>query len=235
VLMDCAFYVGKVSARDSPDRRPLGRLSRIAVVTSPLTAKWPEHPSGPMIGVTSSNTQYQLDRSPRSKPIVSCRSSEFLACFPSAVLIFFIAGLLCLLRFERVDNLGAYRIPPETGLLIPSDFDTNLLKGRDPPRALLRPSRREKQPTLHKIVVCQMIVKSSSPLLTGCTRGNKIPMCASSRRFSLRGEQCYETDYSALQDTFHTFRLIPSEAQHLCSRSQRRRSGSTGTCAARRG
>jgi hypothetical protein len=22
--------------------------------------------------------------------------------------------------FERVDNLGAYRIPPETGLLIPS-------------------------------------------------------------------------------------------------------------------
>jgi hypothetical protein len=36
------------------------------------------------------------------------------------VLIFFIAGLLYLLRFERVDNLGAYRIPPETGLLIPS-------------------------------------------------------------------------------------------------------------------
>jgi hypothetical protein len=26
------------------------------------------------------------------------------------------------LRFERVDNLGAYRIPPETGLLIPSDI-----------------------------------------------------------------------------------------------------------------
>jgi hypothetical protein len=24
------------------------------------------------------------------------------------------------LRFERVDNLGAYRIPPETGLLISS-------------------------------------------------------------------------------------------------------------------
>jgi hypothetical protein len=24
--------------------------------------------------------------------------------------------------FERADNLGAYRIPPETGLLIPSDF-----------------------------------------------------------------------------------------------------------------
>jgi hypothetical protein len=38
------------------------------------------------------------------------------------VLIFFIAGLLYLLRFERVDNLGAYRIPPETGLLIPSVY-----------------------------------------------------------------------------------------------------------------
>jgi hypothetical protein len=36
------------------------------------------------------------------------------------VLLFFIAGLLYLLRFERVDNLGAYSIPPETGLLIPS-------------------------------------------------------------------------------------------------------------------
>jgi hypothetical protein len=40
------------------------------------------------------------------------------------VLIFFIAGLLYLLRFERADNLGAYRIPPETGLLIPSDCDS---------------------------------------------------------------------------------------------------------------
>ena len=26
------------------------------------------------------------------------------------------------LRLERVDNLGAYRIPSETGILIPSDF-----------------------------------------------------------------------------------------------------------------
>ncbi len=29
-----------------------------------------------------------------------------------------------LLRFERVDNLGAYSIPSEIGLLIPSDFAT---------------------------------------------------------------------------------------------------------------
>jgi hypothetical protein len=35
----------------------------------------------------------------------------------AAVLIFFIAGLLYLLRFERGDNLGAYRIPSETGIL----------------------------------------------------------------------------------------------------------------------
>jgi hypothetical protein len=28
------------------------------------------------------------------------------------------------LRLERVDNLGAYRIPPETGILIPSGFDS---------------------------------------------------------------------------------------------------------------
>jgi hypothetical protein len=35
------------------------------------------------------------------------------------VLTFFIAGLLYLLRFERVDNLGAYRIPFGD---IPSDF-----------------------------------------------------------------------------------------------------------------
>ena len=34
---------------------------------------------------------------------------------PAAVPVFFIAGLLYLLRFERLDNLGAYRIPPETG------------------------------------------------------------------------------------------------------------------------
>jgi len=28
------------------------------------------------------------------------------------------------LRFKRVDNLGAYSIPSETGLLIPSSFVT---------------------------------------------------------------------------------------------------------------
>jgi len=49
---------------------------------------------------------------------------RFSETFPAAVITFFIAGLLYLLRFERVDNLGAYRIPPETGLLISSVFDS---------------------------------------------------------------------------------------------------------------
>jgi len=71
---------------------------------------------------TSSNTQYQLDRSPKSNPMVNFRSEKFFVCFAAAVLTFFIAGLLYLLRFERVDNLGAYRIPPETGILIPSVY-----------------------------------------------------------------------------------------------------------------
>jgi len=40
------------------------------------------------------------------------------------VLVFFIAGLLYRLCFEHVDNLGAYSIPPETGLLISSGYIT---------------------------------------------------------------------------------------------------------------
>ncbi|MBZ5657749.1 MAG: hypothetical protein LAO56_20995 [Acidobacteriia bacterium] len=36
-----------------------------------------------------------------------------------------IAGLLYLLRFERVDNLGAYRIPSESSPLIPSVYINN--------------------------------------------------------------------------------------------------------------
>ena len=40
--------------------------------------------------------------------------------FAATVLIFFVAGLLYLLCLKHVDNLGAYSIPSETGLLIPS-------------------------------------------------------------------------------------------------------------------
>src|SRR6185312_4735937 len=35
----------------------------------------------------------------------------FLLCFAATVLTFFIAGLLYLLCFKHVDNLGAYSIP----------------------------------------------------------------------------------------------------------------------------
>src|SRR5437899_9075825 len=44
----------------------------------------------------SSSTQYQLLRSPRSNPIVSLCQEIFLPCFATAVLTFFIAGLLFL-------------------------------------------------------------------------------------------------------------------------------------------
>jgi hypothetical protein len=50
------------------------------------------------------------------------------------VLTFFIAGLLYLLRFERVDNLGAYSIPSETGLLIPSDYKNSPVSASAPTR-----------------------------------------------------------------------------------------------------
>lgn len=52
----------------------------------------------------SSKTQYQLERSPRSKPIVSFCSRKLLICFAVAVLIFFIVGLplSVLLRVSRV-------------------------------------------------------------------------------------------------------------------------------------
>ena len=59
--------------------------------------------------------QYQLVRSPRSKPMVGFCPAIFSIVDVTAVLIYFIAGLLYLLRFERVDNLGAYSIPSETG------------------------------------------------------------------------------------------------------------------------
>src|ERR1022692_1896586 len=56
-------------------------------------------------------------------PKMSAVSSSSRSSVPLVVLIFFIAGLLYLLCFEHVDNLGAYTASrPETGLLIPSDF-----------------------------------------------------------------------------------------------------------------
>ena len=43
---------------------------------------------------------------------VSICSEIFLLCLPATVLTFFIAGLLYLLRFERVDDLGACELLP---------------------------------------------------------------------------------------------------------------------------
>jgi hypothetical protein len=51
-----------------------------------------------------------LQRSPKSKPIVGFCWEKFLLRFAAAVLTFFIAGLLYLMRFERVDNWGAYSL-----------------------------------------------------------------------------------------------------------------------------
>jgi hypothetical protein len=47
-------------------------------------------------------------------------AKRFSILCAATALIFFIAGLLYLLCFERVDNLGAYSIPSETGFLVPS-------------------------------------------------------------------------------------------------------------------
>ena len=52
------------------------------------------------------------------------------------------AGLLYPLRFERVDNLGAYSIPSETGLLIPSGFDNNPAKMQNRAATHGRPLRQ---------------------------------------------------------------------------------------------
>jgi hypothetical protein len=74
-------------------RNMLPNTSRIAfgvVLTSCSSSTSPASPS----------RQYQLDRSPRSRPIVSLCSEKFLICFVAAVLIFFVAGLLYLLRFK---------------------------------------------------------------------------------------------------------------------------------------
>jgi hypothetical protein len=73
---------------------------------------------------TSSSTQYQLHRSPRSKPIASFCSEIFLHCFPTLVLIFSLPVSFISCAFEHVDNLGAYSIPSETGLLIPSGYNS---------------------------------------------------------------------------------------------------------------
>ena len=64
------------------------------------------------ISQIQSNCQFLL----RNIPALRCRSGA----------TFFIAGLLFICAASTFDNLGAYihRIPPETGLLIPSGYDS---------------------------------------------------------------------------------------------------------------
>ena len=81
----------------------------------PFARRGPDHGQ-----ICASRTQYQLDRSPMSKPMVQFQPCNFFHRGVPEVLILFIAGLLYLLRVGNVDNLGAYGIPSETGLLIPS-------------------------------------------------------------------------------------------------------------------
>src|SRR5450432_1780663 len=71
----------------------------------------------------SSSTQYQLLRSPRSNPIVSFCCEIFLLCFLAAMLTLLHCRSPFYLCLEHVDNLGAYSIPSETGLLIPSGYN----------------------------------------------------------------------------------------------------------------
>ena len=68
---------------------------------------------------SSSSTQYELQRSPRSKPMVSWRPSTILLPLVRIVLIFCIAGLLFLCA-SSTSNIGSVSHPAEAGLLIPS-------------------------------------------------------------------------------------------------------------------
>jgi|SRR5580765_4102013 len=57
--------------------------------------------------------------------MVSFCAEIFLLCLAVVVLTFFIAGLLFICAFEHLDNFGAYTASrPETGLLIPSGFNS---------------------------------------------------------------------------------------------------------------
>jgi len=83
------------------------------------------------------------------------------------VLSFFIAGLLYLLCFEHVDNLGAYSIPSETGLLIPSDYSNYLGANGD----LFRQSSWEPQYKRNRNSNCEIDVH---PLLFDSATSNLV-------------------------------------------------------------
>src|ERR1700757_1313888 len=77
----------------------------------------------------SSNTQYQLQRSPRSNPTVYLFSAKSLVCRSITVILFVIAGPLCIAPRARYPwELIASR--RETGILIPSDLQDVEKKNR---------------------------------------------------------------------------------------------------------
>src|SRR5215470_12436758 len=90
--------------------RHRGRLPNTCFMASGVVASL----CSKTISPASFKMQYELERSPRSNPMVSCPSKMFFP-FVSLVLIFCIAGLFFVLRARL--TLGAYRIPWETGLL----------------------------------------------------------------------------------------------------------------------
>src|SRR5260370_14673039 len=123
--------------KENAGNRSFG-ASRRSEFEKPALARWASRRRRELVGVVRSDqsnhrrincrcrtrspasfkTQYALERSPRSSPMVSCPLTLLILLVPIA-LIFCIAGLLFfVLRARR--TLGAYRIPRETGLLIPS-------------------------------------------------------------------------------------------------------------------
>ena len=76
----------------------------------------------------ASRTQYQLDRSPRSS-VVGLQSFH-LPCCCSADLLH-CRSPLSLAPSSASDDLGAYRIPSESGLIIPSVCDSYLKQPGD--------------------------------------------------------------------------------------------------------
>src|ERR1700719_1342267 len=93
-----------------------GIFPKVCFIASGVVGSFCSKRTWPASSITQKNDQ----RSPRSKPIVSFCSLKISLLNACTVLVFFIAGLLSVaLRARR--PLGAYRIPPETGLLIPSD------------------------------------------------------------------------------------------------------------------
>src|SRR6185369_13072201 len=81
----------------------------------------------------SSSTQYQLLRSPRSNPTVNFCREIFLLGFTPAVLTFFIAGLLFICASSTSITWERTASRPETGLLIPSDYNNDASLLDSPP------------------------------------------------------------------------------------------------------